>query len=78
MTKSADFDKCKYSHSNRFRFEAHRSFLLSYDSGFVKNIIMLGVDICPSVQIDKKKKNLLVLGKRPEDVLDDTSLTPEK
>ena len=78
MTKSADFDKCKYSHSNRVRFEAHRSFSLSYDSGFVKNIIMLGADIFPSVQIDKKKKNLLVLGKHPEDVLDDTTLTPEK
>ena len=39
---------------------------------------MLGAYISPSVHIDKKKKNVLVLGKCPEDVLDDTTLTPEK
>ena len=39
---------------------------------------MLGAYISPSVHIDKKNKNVLVLGKCPEDVLDDTTLTPEK
>ena len=77
MTENADFDKCKYI-GYGIRFEAHRSFSLSYDSGFVKNIIMLGAYISPSVHIDKKNKNVLVLGKCPEDVLDDTTLTPEK
>ena len=42
-----------------------------------KNLIIFGVDIRSPVQIDKKKKDISVLGKGPTEGLDDTKLTVE-
>ena len=42
-----------------------------------KNVIIFGVDIGLSVHIDHKGINILFLGKRPTQGLDDTTLTAE-
>ena len=42
-----------------------------------KNAIIFGVDTRTSVHIDKKKKDILILGKGPIHGLDDTVLTAE-
>ena len=42
-----------------------------------KNIIIFGVDMTSSVHLDNKKKDILILGKGPTKVLDDTMLIEE-
>ena len=42
-----------------------------------KNVIIFGVDISSSVHIDNKGKDTLILGKRPTQGVDDTTLTAE-
>ena len=42
-----------------------------------KNVIIFGVDLSSSVQIDNKKKDILILGKSPTQGLDDITLTAE-
>ena len=42
-----------------------------------KNAISFGVDVNSSVYIDKKKKDILILGKFPTHGLDDAALTAE-
>ena len=38
-----------------------------------KKVITFGADISSSVHIDKKNKNILILGEGPTQVLDDTT-----
>ena len=45
--------------------------------GFDKNVIITGADMRSSVHIKNKKKDILILGKCPTDVLDDTTLAVE-
>ena len=52
--------------------------MLSHGSGFGKNVTTFGADMSLFVRIDNKKKYILILGKVPTDVLDDTALTAEK
>ena len=47
----------------------------NFDCG--KNVIVFGVDISPSVYIDKKKKDILILCKDSTQGLNDTQLTAE-
>ena len=47
------------------------------DSSLGKNFIIFGVDMSSSVQIDKKRKDVLALGKEPTQGLDNTTLTAE-
>ena len=42
-----------------------------------KNVIIFGVDISSSVHIDNKNKDILILGERRTQRLDDTALTAE-
>ena len=42
-----------------------------------KNIISFGGNMSSFVHIDNKNKNILILGGRPTQVLDDTTLTAE-
>ena len=53
------------------------TFLLSDGSGLCENAIMFGVDNCPSVHVDNRKKGISVLMKGPTDRLDDTSIKAE-
>ena len=75
MTKNADIDKYGYS-GYGIRFDRRKDF--SYlDSGFGQNVIIFGVDISSSAQINNKKKDILILGKGPTQGLEHT-LTAEK
>ena len=42
-----------------------------------KNAIIFGADVSSSVDIDSKKKDILILGEGPKQGLDDTTLTAE-
>ena len=50
---------------------------MSDGRGFDKNAIITGGDMRSSVHIKNKKKDILILGKCPTDVLDDTTLAVE-
>ena len=77
LTKNADPSIQSYSVYGT-EFEARESFLLSGNSGFGKNVIILGADMGSSVHIHNKKKDSLILSKSPTNGLDDTTLTAEK
>ena len=42
-----------------------------------KNIVIFGLDNSLSVHVDNRKKDILSLGERPPDGLDDTTITAE-
>ena len=46
--------------------------------GFVKNVIIFGVGMSPSVHADDRKKDILILAEVPKQRLDNTKLTAEK
>ena len=75
MTKNEDFDKYGYS-GYGFGFDRKSSFSFS-SNGFGQNVIILEVDMSSSAHIDNKKKDILILGKRPTQGLEHT-LTAEK
>ena len=75
LTKNANPDKYKYN-GYGIGFDSRSEFSLS-DGSMGKNIINFGVDTSSSVHIDKKKKDILVLGKDPTQRLDDTTLSAE-
>ena len=58
-------------------FDGHRSFLLPSD-GFGHNVITFSVDMSSSVHVDKKEKDILILGESPIQGSDGTTLTAEK
>ena len=75
MTKNADIDKYGYS-GYGIGFDRRSSFSF-LGSGFGQNVLIFGADMSPSVHIDNKKKDILVLGKGPTQDLEHT-LTAEK
>ena len=75
MTKSADIDKYGYSCYGT-GFDRRSSFSFS-GGGFGQNVLIFGVDMSSSAHIDNKKKDILVLGKRPTQGLEHT-LAAEK
>ena len=75
LTKNADIDKYGYS-GYGIGFDRRSSF--SFPGGrFGQNVLMFGADINSSTHIDNKKKDILVLGKRPTQGLEHM-LTAEK
>ena len=75
MTKNTDVEKYKYSgYGNRFDRRLSFSFP---SSGFSQNVLIFGEVMSSSARIDNKKKDILVLGKRPTQGLEHT-LTAEK
>ena len=75
LTKNADIEKYGYS-GYGIGFDRRSSF--SFPGGeFGQNVLIFGVDMCSSVHIDKKKKDILVLGKGPTQGLEHT-LTAQK
>ena len=42
-----------------------------------RNVITFGADMSSSVHVDNKNKDILILGERPTQALDDTTLTAE-
>ena len=62
MTKNADPHKYKYpGYGNAF--DTRGNFSLSDCSGFVKNVIIFAADMGPSMHIDNKRKDILVLSR---------------
>ena len=75
LTKKADIEKYKYSGYGT-GFDRRSSF--SFPSGgFGQNVLIFGADMSSSIHIDNKKKDILVLGRRPTQGLEST-LTAEK
>ena len=75
LTKNADLDKYKYI-GYGIGFDSRSEFSLP-DGSYGKNVIIFGADMSSSVHVDKKGKDILVLGKGPTQGLDDTTLTVE-
>ena len=69
MTKNADIDKYKYS-GYRIGFDRHGSF--SFGNGVGRNVVIFGVDMSSSTKNDKRKKDILIIGKGPALRLEDT------
>ena len=75
LTKNADPNKYKYS-SYGIGFDSRSEFSFT-DGSMEKNVIIFGADMSSSVHIDNKRKDILILGERPTQGLDDTTLTAE-
>ena len=75
LTKNADIEKYKYS-GYGIGFDRRSSF--SFPSGgFGQNVLIFGADMSTSIQVDNKKKDILVIGRGPTQGLEST-LTAEK
>ena len=75
MTKNDDINKYGYS-GDGTGFDRKSGF--SFPSGgFGQNVKIFGVDMSSSAHVNKKKKYILILGKRPTQGLEHT-LTAEK
>ena len=72
---NADIDRCKYS---GYVIGLDRRGTFSVVNGFGRNVIIFGVDMGPSVYVDSKKKDILILGESTTQGLYDTTLTAEK
>ena len=75
LTKNTDIDKSWYS-GYGIGFDRRSSFSFPGD-GFGENVLIFGADMSFSAHIDNKKKDILVLGKRPTRGLEPT-FTAEK
>ena len=62
LTENNNFDKYKYS---GYGIEFDMTGTFSVANGFGKNIITFDADMRPSVYIDNKKNDILILGKDP-------------
>ena len=75
LTKHVNIDKYGYS---GYGIEFDRKGSFSFPSGgYGQNVIIFGVDMSSSIHIDYKKKDILILGRGPKQVLEST-LTAEK
>ena len=75
MTKNADIEKYGYSGFGT-GFDRRSSFIFP-GGKFGQNVLVFGADMVSSAHIDKKKKDILVLGKGPTQGLKH-ALTAEK
>ena len=75
MIKNTDIDKYGYS-GYGIGFDRRSSFSFP-GGGFGQNVIIFGVDMSFSVHVDNKKKDILILGRGPTQILEHT-LTAEK
>ena len=75
LTKNADIDKYGYS---GYGNGSDRHGIFSFpDTGLGRNVIIFGVDMSSSTKTDKRKKDILILGKGPTQGLEHT-LSAEK
>ena len=76
LTENADIDKCKYS-GYGIGFDRHGEF--SFGNGLGKNCIIFGADLSSSSHANNKKKNnILVLGKDFVQGINGTTIYAEK
>ena len=69
LVTNTDIDKNKYS---GYDIEFDRCGTFSTATGFSWNVVIFGVDISCSLDVDNKKKDILVLGKGSIQQLDGT------
>ena len=74
LTKNADIDKYKYS---GYGTGFYRRGTFSVPGGYGKNLIIFGVDMSSSVDVDNKGEHILILGEHPTQELNDIILTAE-
>ena len=74
LTKDVDIDQYKYS---RFGIGFDRKWFFSIGDEVCRNVIIIGVDMSSSSNIDSKKKDVLILGKGSTQELEHT-LTAKK
>ena len=70
---NADLDKYEYT-GYGIQFDFHSDFLFT-DGSFGKNVTIFEANMSSSVHVDKK--DIIILGERPTQGLDDTALTAE-
>ena len=70
LTKNADIDKYGY-YGYGIGFDRHGSFSFP-GTGLGRNVIIFGVDMSSSTNIDNRKKDILILGKGPTQGLEQT------
>ena len=75
LTTNADLDKYRYTGYGIW-FDFCSEFLFT-DGNCGKNVIIFGADMSSSVYVDNKGKYILILGGRPTQGLDDTTLTAQ-
>ena len=75
LTKNKYIDEYKYS---GYGIGFDRKGRFSVGNGFGRNCIIFGVDRSSFVHLDKKKKDILILGEGFTQGLDGITLTPEK
>ena len=75
LTKNANVNKHSYINYST-GFDSRSEFSITGES-FVENVIIFGADISSSVYIDNKRKDVLMFGEGPTQVLDDITLTAE-
>ena len=75
LAKNAGQNKYSYSGYGIVFNSRSRFSVLNFD--WCKNVVIFGVDNSASVQIDNKKKDILVLVKGPTQGFDDTAITVE-
>ena len=75
LNKNADLNKYKYS-GYCIGFDSRSEFSFT-DGSMAKNVIIFRADIGSSVHIDNKNNEILFIGERPRQGLDDTTLTAE-
>ena len=73
MSKNVDIHRYKYS---GYGFDKKEKF--SVGNEFGTNCIIFGSDMSSSVHVDNKKKYILILGEGSTQMLDGTTVTPEK
>ena len=69
LTKTVDIHKYGYS---GYGIGFYRNIFFSIGNEISKNVIVFGVDISSSRKIDNRKKDILILGKRPRQELKHT------
>ena len=75
LTKNADIDIYKYS-GNGIGFDESRYYSIGNDIG--RNVIIFGVNMDSSTNLDNKGKDILILGRGPTQGLGEHSLSGEK
>ena len=75
LTKNADLDKYEYT-GYGVGFDSRSEYLFTKGSSG-KNVIVYGADMRSYVHVDNKRKDILILGEGPPQVLDDTTLSAE-
>ena len=77
LTKNVDFDKNKHS-GYGIGFDSQEIVLLSNSSRFGESVTIFVAGMNSSPHVDNRKKEILIMGKGPTQVLEDNTFIVEK